>query len=90
MLAEQRYQQNIDSLLAVLHLQLNAECGGTSVKVRWTSPTTKKLYNLTGTVKSTVISKLNQTSPLSYLIEITCPESGNSRTVSRTCEELYE
>jgi len=87
-LAEQRHQQNMDSLLAVMHLQLNAECKGTKIRFRWSDHLTNKLHIVSGNVKS--VSIRNNDHKLDFLIDFICPENGSTRTVTRTCEELYE
>lgn len=88
LLAEQRHQQNLDSLEAVLLMQLNAECSGTTVKVRWNDPVTKELFYLTGKVKNVAMSHFDRN--LSFLIEVCSPNSGEKMTVIRSIGELYE
>lgn len=87
-LAEQRHQQNLDSLEAVLLMQLNAECSGTTVKARWSDPVTKELFYLNGTVKNVAMSHFDRN--LSFLIEISHPNSGEKMTIIRSIGELYE
>jgi len=87
-LAEQRHQQNLDSLEAVLLMQLNAECSGTTVKVRWNDPVTKEFFYLDGTVRNVAMSHFDK--DLSFLIEISHPSSGEKMTIIRSIGELYE
>ena len=87
-LAEQRHQQNLDSLEAVLLMQLNAECAGTSVNVRWTDPTTKELFYLAGKVKNVSMSHFDRN--LSFLIEVVPPTTGKKMTIIRSTGELYD
>lgn len=87
-LAEQRHQKKMGSLREVMSLQLNAECSGTSAKIRWTNPITKNFFHIEGIVKK--VSTNNFDDKLNFLIEFTCPETGSKQVVSRTAEELYE
>lgn len=87
-LAEQRHQQNMDSLETVILMQLKAECLGMTVNVRWNDPHNKDLFYLEGTVKDVSMGRFDRN--LSFVIEITSPTTGNKMIVVRSTGELYE
>lgn len=86
-LVEQRYRDKIDYEMRALNSSLRSEVRDNRVKFRWSSPWTKELYTIEGTI---VDASWNTDNCASLTIGFKCPEDDSDMTVVRKTHELLE